>query len=109
MEKFPDDATAEAWFIKTRWPDGIRCTHCDSANVARNGNHPSMPFHCKDCRKFFSVKTGTVMESSKLGYQKWALAIYIVTTGIKGTSSMKLHRDIRVSQKTAWHLSLIHI
>lgn len=105
MEKFPDDATAEEWFIKTRWPDGVRCTHCDSQNVARNGGHPTMPFHCKDCRKFFSVKTGTVMESSKLGYQKWALAIYIVTTGIKGTSSMKLHRDIGVSQKTAWHMA----
>ena len=105
MQRFPDDATAEEWFVKTRWPEGVRCTHCDSQNVARNGNHPTMPFHCKDCRKFFSVKTGTVMESSKLGYQKWALAIYIVTTGIKGTSSMKLHRDIGVSQKTAWHMA----
>ena len=64
-----------------------------------------MPFHCRDCRRFFSVKAGTVMQSSKLGYRKWALAIYIVTTSIKGTSSMKLHRDIDVSQKTAWHMA----
>ena len=45
------------------------------------------------------------MHSSKLGYRKWALAIYIVTTGIKGTSSMKLHRDLKISQKTAWHMA----
>ena len=58
-----------------------------------------MPYHCRSCRSFFSAKTNTVMHSSKLGYRKWALAIYIVTTGIKGTSSMKLHRDLEISQR----------
>ena len=105
FQMFPDDATAEEWFIANRWPDGLRCAPCASPNAGREGNHPQMPFHCRDCRKFFSVKTGTVMQSSKLGYQKWALAIYILTTNIKGTSSMKLHRDLGVTQKTAWHLA----
>ncbi len=45
------------------------------------------------------------MESSKIGYRKWAIAIYLMSTGIKGTSSMKLHRDIGVTQKTAWHMA----
>ena len=53
----------------------------------------------------FSLKTGTVMESSKLGYQTWAVALYLVSTNLKGISSMKLHRDLRVTQKTAWHLA----
>ena len=53
----------------------------------------------------FSVKTGTVMHRSNLGYQTWAFAIYLMTTGIKGQSSMKLHRDLGVTQKTAWHLA----
>ena len=43
-----------------------------------------MPYHCRSCRKFFSVKTETVMHGSKLGYQKWALAICLLTTGLKG-------------------------
>ena len=90
FQLFPDDATAEEWFIANRWPDGLRCAHCESPNAEREGNHPQRPFPCRDCRKFFSVKTGTVMQSSKLGYQKWALAIYILTTSIKGTSRMKL-------------------
>ena len=64
-----------------------------------------MPYRCRDCRKFFSVRTGTVMADSKLGYQTWVLAIYLLTTGLKGTSSMKLHRDLGVTQKTAWHLA----
>ena len=105
FKQFPDDASAESWFAEQRWPDGIRCPHCESDKASRSGHHPRMPYHCKACRKFFSVKTGTVMEGSKLGCQKWALAIYILTTGIKGTSSIKLHRDLGITQKSAWHLA----
>lgn len=105
FDKFPTDEVAEQWFIEKRWGQSIYCVHCDSLRVKRNGGHPTMPFHCMDCRKFFSAKTGTLMQSSKIGYRKWAIAIYLMTTGIKGTSSMKLHRDIGVTQKTAWHMA----
>lgn len=105
MEMFPDDAAAEQWFIEQRWPNGVACHYCGSLDINGLANHPTMPYHCRDCRRFFSPKTGTVMQSSKLGYRKWALAIYIFTTGIKGTSSMRLHREIGVSQKTAWHMA----
>ena len=44
------------------------------------------------------------MHSSKLGYQTWAIALYQITTGLKGVSAMKLHRDLGVSYPTAWHL-----
>lgn len=60
-----------------------------------------MPYRCTKCRQHFSVKTGTVMHSSKIGYRKWALAIYLMATGLNGTSSMHLHWDIGVTQKTA--------
>ena len=105
MKMFPDDDTAEQWFIKQRWPDSIRCAHCDSQNISDHSSHPTMRFHCRDCRRFFSTKTGTVMQSSKLGFQRWAIAIYALTTGIKGVSSMKLHRDLGITQKTAWHMA----
>jgi len=104
FEMFPDDETAEKWFEESRWKDGVRCAHCEGENVSE-AKHPTMKYWCKDCRKYFSVKHGTVMQSSKVGYQKWALAIYILTTQIKGASSMKLHRDIGVTQKTAWHMA----
>jgi transposase-like protein len=102
---FPTDEKAEQWFIKTRWPDGITCPHCESDNIQEKTTHPEMPFRCRKCRKFFSVKTKTVMHGSHLGYQVWAFAIYILTTGIKGTSSLKLHRDLGITQKTAWYLA----
>ena len=47
---------------------------------------------------------GTVMADSKLGYQVWALAIFLMTTNLKGVSSMMLHRDLGITQKSAWHL-----
>ena len=45
------------------------------------------------------------MENTKLGYQVWAMSINILTTGIKGVSSMKLHRDLGITQKKAWFLA----
>lgn len=104
FEMFPDDATAEQWFIDTRWTDGIRCVHCGSERITDRGNHPKMRLRCKDCRRYFSVKMGTVMESSNIGFQKWAIAIYLMTTNLKGVSSMKLHRDLGIAQSSAWHM-----
>ncbi len=101
---FPDDATAEAWFVRCRWPQGMRCPHCQGDRT-RASKHPTMPYRCRACYQFFSVKQGTVMQSAKIGYQKWAIALYRLTTGIKGVSSLTLHRDLGVTQKTAWHLA----
>ena len=69
--------------------------------------HATMPYRCREkgCRKRFSVKTGTVMEASNIGYQKWAIAIYLALTSLKSISSMKLHRDLEISQKSAWHMA----
>ena len=105
FKAFPDDAAAEAWLVTERWPDGVRCPHCDTDKVQVGTTHPTMPFRCRKCRKFFSVKIGTVMQSSKLGCQTWVLALYFLNTGIKGVASMKLHRDLDVTQKTAWFLA----
>ena len=106
IDLFPDDATAERWFIERLWPDGPYCPHCGSVNVQSDVKHPTMTHRCRDCpeRPLFSLKTGTVMQSSKLGYRVWAIAIYLFTTSLKGVSSMKLHRDLGITQKNAWHL-----
>ena len=106
MEMFPNDETAEEWFTAVRWEGGEPvCPFCGSERSASIPNRKPMPYRCKDCRKHFSVKHGTVMQSSKLGCRVWAIAVYLLTTGIKGTSSMKLHRDVAVTYKTAWHLA----
>ena len=104
---FPDDKTAEKWFAEQRWEGKPACPHCGSTNVQSGAKHKTMPYRCreKECAKRFSVRTGTVMEASNLGYQTWAIATYLATTSLKGVSSMKLHRDLEITQKSAWHLA----
>ena len=105
ITKFSDEAKAERWFISKRWPDGIRCPRCESNSIHGRKNRKPMPFKCRDCRKDFSVKTGTVMQSSNLTLSKWAIAFYLYSTSLKGVSSMKLHRDLGITQKSAWHMA----
>ena len=104
---FPDDATAEAWFAKQRWPEGPHCPHCGSINVQSGTAHKTMPYRCREkaCAKRFSVKTKTVMEASNLGYRVWAFAIYLMNTNLKGVSSMRLHRELEITQNSAWFLA----
>lgn len=106
MRMFPDNKTAEAWYVKRRWPDGPTCPACGSHNVQTGAKHKTMPYRCREkgCYQRFSAKTGTVMEGSKIGFQKWMLAAFLLTTSLKSVSSMKLHRDLGVTQKTAWFM-----
>lgn len=106
FQMFPDGAAAEKWVTEIRWPDEIACVRCGSERVQTKTTHPRMPFRCRDCRKFFSPKTGTPMQNSNLGYQAWAIATYLMTTGLKGAASMKLHRDLNITQKSAWHMAM---
>lgn len=66
-----------------------------------------MQYRCrkKGCRKFFLVWTGKVMEGSKLGHQVWIMAMCFLLTDVKGESSTKLHRDLGITQRAAWHLA----
>ena len=107
LKKSPDDDAAREWFETQIWADGAHCPRCGSLNVQCGIKHPTMTHRCRDCpnRPMFSLKTGTVMQGSPLGYQTWAIAIYLVTTSLKGVSSMKLHRDLGINQKSAWYLA----
>ena len=107
LRKFPTDAKAEEWLVKQRWPKGLCCPHCGSLNVQTGCPHKTMPFRCRErlCAKRFSTKTGTVMAGSKIGYQDWLVAAFLVLTSLKSVSSMKLHRDLGITQKSAWFLA----
>ena len=107
LRKFPTDLKAEEWIVRQRWPKGVCCPHCGSLNVQTGCQHKTMPFRCREkiCAKRFSSKTGTVMEGSKIGYQDWIVAAFLVMTSLKSVSSMKLHRDLGITQKSAWFLA----
>ena len=106
FQMFPDEQSARTWFEEIRWPNQERyCPHCGSIKVSPVPNEKPLPYWCSDCREYFSVKTGTIMHRSKLPLQKWVIAIYLMSTSLKGVSSMKLHRDLGVTQKTAWMMA----
>ena len=102
---FNTEDKAENWFIAQRWPDGIQCSHCEGFNISDQPGRKPQRFHCRDCRKYSSVKTGTVLQASNIPLSKWAIAFYLYSTNLKGLSSMKLHRDLGITQKSAWHMA----
>lgn len=105
FKMFPNDAAAEQWFEDQRWPNGQRCCpECGSTSYAIVKSRKPMPYRCRDCRQYFSVRKGTVMQSSKIGLQKWLFAMYMMSMSLKGTSSMKVYRELGITQKTAWFL-----
>ena len=102
--RFPTEQKARDWFESIVWSDERCCGHCGSLRTSVVKNEKPMPYRCKDCRKYFSVKTGTALACSNLPLQTWVFAIYLSLTNLKSVSSMKLHRDLGVTQKTAWFM-----
>lgn len=100
----PDELAAVAYFEKTRWSGEPVCPHCESKEVARVVSGKPMPFRCRACRKHFSVKTGTVMQSSKIEVRIWLLAMYYMSVAKKGVSSCQMARQLGIKQDTAWFL-----
>ena len=104
LDLFPDEESATRWFESQVWPNGRRCGHCGGKITSEVPHAKPMPYWCTTCRSYFSVRTGTALERSRVPLRKWAIAIYLELTSLKSISSMKLHRDIGVTQATAWFM-----
>lgn len=103
-EMFPDEDTATKWIERHVWGDQRFCGHFGSLTTSELPKRKRMPYWCRDCRSYFSVRTGTPLQHSRVSLRKWAIANYLCCTSIKGLSSMKLHRDIHVTQRAAWFM-----
>lgn len=116
---FHDEAAAFAHIESILWADGPVCPHC---GVIGNATHmkgvrskPSKKnpkgverhglYKCKECRKQFTVRKGTIFEESHLPMHKWLQAIYLMCSSKKGISAHQLHRILEVQYKTAWFLA----
>ncbi|MYC25115.1 MAG: IS1595 family transposase [Gammaproteobacteria bacterium] len=104
-QMFPNEKAARDWFENILWAGGKNrvCPQCESDNTYAC-KHKTMPYRCRDCGKYFSVKTGTLMQDSPIPMLKWIYAIYLDVCSLKGVSSMKLRRDLKITQKTAWFM-----
>ncbi|MEM1403118.1 MAG: IS1595 family transposase [Pseudomonadota bacterium] len=102
MERFPDEQSAREFIENQMWGETPICPHCGSIK-----NYPRKKRHghrCGDCKKDFSVRTGTIFENSRLPLHKWLYAIYLVVTSRKGVSSLQLSKELDITQKSAWFL-----
>lgn len=105
-QRFPTEDSARLFFENNRWKSNGRiCSHCGSVSTVECKNHKPMSYRCKDCRKHFSVRTGTVLEESRLPLQKWLIAIYMMTTACEGISSTQMAQQLGITQKSAWFLA----
>ncbi len=105
FQRFPNEESARVFFETKRWKDGKHCPHCGSVHITECKDHKPMPYRCKDCRKHFSVRTGTVLAESRLPLHKWLMAIYMMTTARKGIPSTQMAKELGITQKSAWFLA----
>ncbi|MBP6530819.1 MAG: IS1595 family transposase [Burkholderiales bacterium] len=99
QKAFPDEQSCIEYFRDLRWPDGVKCVHCGTSKIY---NLSGGGFKCAACLKKFSVRNGTIFEDSKLPLATWFHAIFVLISNPKGVSSMEIHRQCGITQKSAW-------
>ena len=105
---YTDKDKAREHFERIYWPNGPVCSHCgvvNSATLVKGKSHRPGMYQCNACRKPFTVTTGSVMESSHIPLNKWALGFHLYAASKKGFSAHQLHRMIGVTYKSAWFMS----
>lgn len=101
IKAFPDEQSCIDHLEKLRWNGDVVSPFDPTSKVY---NCKGNKYRCKNTGKYFNVKTNTIFDNTKLGLQKWFLAIYIVTSHKKGISSLQLGRDLDITQKSAWFM-----
>jgi transposase-like protein len=105
---YHDEDAAFAYVEAALWPNGPVCSHCgETVRVSRMGGKATRKglHKCYACRKQFTVRQGTLFESSHLPLHVWLQAIYLIAGSKKGISSHQLARTLGLTVKSAWFLS----
>ncbi|HEX4133329.1 MAG TPA: IS1595 family transposase [Bryobacteraceae bacterium] len=88
-----------------RWSDGVvKCPHCGSTRVIWLTKARIWKCYEKHSLSRFSLKTGTIFEDSPLGLDKWLTAVWLIVNCKNGISSYEVHRDLAITQKSAWFM-----
>jgi transposase-like protein len=101
---FADPTSCREYLVARRWPNGVTCPRCGSADVLFLEKYNR--WHCREKHKApqFTLKTGTIMEDSPIGLDKWMMAMWQIVNCKNGISSYEVHRAIGITQKSAWFL-----
>ena len=102
VDQFPDEDAARRWLEGVRWPEGRVCGHCGSPHTNTVSPAQSMPYRCATCHQYFSLKTGTALQRSKLPLRAWVLAIFVMTRYRTEEASLPvICQTLAVSRQTA--------
>lgn len=105
---FHNEEAAYAYVEARIWPEGPVCPHCggyDRISKMQGKSTRVGAYKCYQCRKPFTVKIGTIFESSHVAMHIWLQAMFLIAGSKKGISSNQLHRTLGVTLKTAWFMS----
>jgi len=99
---FHSEDVCRKFFEDMRFAKGEFCPHCKHSKINRFAD--GKRFRCANCKKDFTIQTGTIFQHGRVPIQKWLFAIYLLSTSKKGISSLQLAKQIGVSQRTAWYM-----
>ena len=103
LKKFPSEKKVIDYFIKVKYPEEIKCSHCGSTKVYHRNNEYKV-FDCSNCHNSFSIFKGTIFEKTSTDLTRWMYAIHLFLNAKKGISAKQLQREIGVTYKTAWRM-----
>ena len=104
---FSNPDTALRYATGLRWPDGVvKCPRCGSTEVWTLPSARQWKCKVKHAQQKFTVKVGSIMEDSPLGLDKWLSAIWLIASCKNGISSYEIHRALKITQKSAWLMTL---
>ena len=104
ISHFSDLDNCVAYMATKRWPNGVECPVCGSTKVKYDATARRWQCASHHPKRKFSLKTGTILEDSPLGLDKWLPVVWLVSNCKNGVSSWEIHRGIGVTQKTAWFM-----
>ena len=101
---FSNPDNCREYLIARRWPDGVTCPRCGGESVTAQPKYNRWQCASHHERRQFTLKTGTIFEDSPIGLDKWMAAMWMIVNCKNGVSSYEIHRNIGVTQKTAWFM-----
>jgi transposase-like protein len=101
---FADPKNCREYLVARRWPEGVTCPRCGSKDLLFLQKYNRWHCRAKHAAPQFTLKTGSIMEDSPVGLDKWLTAMWLIVNCKNGISSYEIHRALGITQKTAWFL-----
>lgn len=104
IETYPTQDAALHHLEHVRWKGNPVCPYCASDRITAFKNEER--FKCRECKRSFSVRVGTIFEDTRMDIRKWFMAVALMMNAKKGISALQLSRDVHCTYKSAWYAGM---